>query len=155
MGLKEKIANDLKEALKNRKDIELSVLRMLQSAIRNKEIEQKKKDGLSDEEVIEVILGEIKKRKEAIEGYTKGRRQDLVDRERAELEVLMSYMPKQLEEGEIREEVKKAIDELDIKTPSDFGKLMKTLMSRLKGKAEGSLISKIAKEELEKLEGKK
>lgn len=155
MGLKEKIANDLKEALKNRKDIELSVLRMLQSAIRNKEIEQKKKDGLSDEEVIEVILGEIKKRKEAIEGYTKGRRQDLVEREKAELEVLMSYMPKQLEEGEIREEVKKAIDELDIKTPLDFGKLMKTLMSRLKGKAEGSLISKIAKEELEKLEGKK
>jgi uncharacterized protein YqeY len=155
MGLKEKITNDLKEALKNRKDIELSVLRMLQSAIRNKEIEQKKKDGLSDEEVIEVILGEIKKRKEAIEGYTKGRRQDLVERERAELEVLMSYMPKQLEEGEIREEVKKAIDELDIKTSSDFGKLMKTLMSRLKGKAEGSLISKIAKEELEKLEEKK
>ncbi len=155
MGLKEKIANDLKEALKNRKEVELSVLRMLQSAIRNKEIEHKKKDGLSDEEVIEVILGEIKKRKEAIEVYTKGRRQDLVERERAELKVLMSYMPKQLEEGESREEVRKAIDELDIKTPSDFGKLMKTLMSRLKGKAEGSLISKIAKEEIEKLEGKK
>ncbi|GIW48235.1 MAG: aspartyl-tRNA amidotransferase subunit B [Deltaproteobacteria bacterium] len=155
MNLKEKIANDLKEALKNRKEVELSVLRMLQSAIRNKEIEQRKKDGLTDEEVIQVILSEIKKRREAIEGYTKGKRQDLVEREKAELEVLKSYIPKQLEEGEIREEVRKAIDELDIKTSSDFGKLMKTLMPRLKGKAEGSLISKIAKEEIEKLEGKK
>ena len=151
MNLKEKIANDLKEALKNRKEVELSVLRMLQSAIRNKEIEQRKKDGLTDEEVIQVILSEIKKRREAIEGYTKGKRQDLVEREKAELEVLKSYIPKQLEEGEIREEVRKAIDELDIKTSSDFGKLMKTLMPRLKGKAEGSLISKIAKEEIEKL----
>src|SRR3990170_5937126 len=88
MNLKEKISSDLKNALREKKTVDLSVLRMLQSAIRNKEIEKKKRDGLDDEEIIEVITSEIKKRKEAIEEYTKGQRQDLVDKEKSEFEVL-------------------------------------------------------------------
>jgi uncharacterized protein YqeY len=153
MSLREKIAEDLKSALRDKKQTELSVLRMLQSAIRNKEIEKRKRDGLTDEEVIEVIASEIKKRKEAIEEYTKGQRQDLVDKEKAELEILMSYMPKQMGEDEIREEVKKAIEEARAKTPGELGKVMKILMPRMKGKADGALINKIVKEELEKLAG--
>jgi uncharacterized protein len=153
MGLREKIPLDLKNALRDKKTLELSVLRMLQSAIRNKEIEKKKGDvGLTDEEVIEVITSEIKKRKEAIEGYMKGQRQDLVDKEKAELEVLMSYMPKQMEEMEIREEVKKAIQEVGAKTPQDMGKVMKILMPCMKGKADGALVNKIVREELQKLQ---
>ncbi len=152
MNLREKISSDLKNALRDRKAIDLSVLRMLQSAIRNKEIEKKKGDaGLTNEEVIEVIIGEIKKRKEGIEGYMKEQRQDLVDKEKAELEVLMGYMPKQMGESEIREEAKKAIGEAGAKTPQDMGKVMKILMSRVKGKADGGLVNKIVKEELEKI----
>lgn len=152
MSLRNKIPEDLKEALRNKNTVELSVLRMLQSAIRNKEIE-KNKGELTDEEVIEVIGSEIKKRKESIEGYTKGQRQDLVDREKAELEVLMKYMPKQMTEEEIREEARKAIEEAEAKTLKEAGKVMKILIPRTKGKAKGALVNRIVREELEKLEG--
>ncbi|MGE5445939.1 MAG: GatB/YqeY domain-containing protein [Ignavibacteriales bacterium] len=152
MNLREKISSDLKNALRDRKAIALSVLRMLQSSIKNKEIEKKKGDaGLTDEEVVEVIISEIKKRKEAIEGYMKGQRQDLVDKENAELAVLMSYMPRQMGEAGIREEAKRAIDEAGAKIPQDMGKVMKILMPRMKGKADGALVNKIVKEELEKM----
>ncbi len=152
MSLREKISSDLKNALRDRRAIDLSVLRMLQSAIRNKEIERKKGDAvLTDEEVVEVITSEIKKRKEAIEGYMKGQRQDLVDKEEAELAVLMSYMPKQMGEAEIREVAKKAIEEAGAKTQQDMGKVMKILMPRIKGKADGGLVNRIVKEELENI----
>ncbi len=149
MNLREKISLDLKNALRDKKAVDLSVLRMLQSAIRNKEIEKKKRDGLTDEEVIEVIISEIKKRKEAVNEYVKAQRQDLAEKEKSEIEVLMSYMPKQMEEMEIREEVKRAMQEADAKTQGDLGKVMKIIMPRLKGKADGNLINKIVREELE------
>jgi uncharacterized protein YqeY len=152
MSLREKISSDLKNALRDRKAVDLSVLRMLQSAIKNKEIERKKGDaGLTDEEVIEVVTSEIKKRKEAIEGYTKGQRQDLADKENAELAVLMGYMPKQMGDVEIREEAKKAIGEAGAKTPQDIGRVMKILMPRMKGKADGGVVNRIVKEELGKM----
>jgi uncharacterized protein YqeY len=153
VSLREKISSDLKNALRDKKALDLSVLRMLQSAIKNKEIEKRKSDaGLNDEEVLEVVTSEIKKRKEAIEEYTKGQRQDLVDKEKAELEVLMNYMPRQMGEVEIREEAKKAIGEVGVKTPQDMGKVMKILMSRMKGKADGALVNRIVKEELERIQ---
>ncbi|HWP93476.1 MAG TPA: GatB/YqeY domain-containing protein [Thermodesulfobacteriota bacterium] len=152
MSLRNKIPEDLKNALKNKNQVELSVLRMLQSAIRNKEIEKNKAE-LTDEEVIQVVAGEIKKRRESIEGYLKGRRQDLVDRENAELDVLMKYMPRQMTEDEIREEARKAIRESEAKTLKEIGKVMKIIMPRTRGKADGALVNKVVKEELEKMEG--
>lgn len=152
MSLRNKIPEDLKNALRNKNAVELSVLRMLQSAIRNKEIE-KNKSELTDEEVIEVIGSEIKKRRESIEGYTKGRRQDLVDKENSELEVLMKYMPKQLTEEEVREEVRKAIQEAGVNNSKELGKVMKVIIPRTKGKADGAMVNRVVREELEKLEG--
>ncbi|MBI2486308.1 MAG: GatB/YqeY domain-containing protein [Deltaproteobacteria bacterium] len=152
MSLRNKIPEDLKNALRNKNAVELSVLRMLQSAIRNKEIE-KNKGELTNEEVIEVIGSEIKKRKESIEGYMKGQRQDLADKEKVELDVLIKYMPKQMTDEEVREEVRKAIQEAEAKTIKELGKVMKILMPRMKGKADGALVNKVAKEELEKIEG--
>ncbi len=152
MSLRNKIPEDLKNALRNKNQVELSVLRMLQSAIRNKEIEKNKAE-LTDEEVIQVVAGEIKKRRESIEGYLKGQRQDLVDRENAELDVLMKYMPRQMTEDEIREEARKAIRESEAKTLKEIGKVMKIIMPRTRGKADGALVNKVVKEELEKLEG--
>jgi hypothetical protein len=150
IDLREKISLDLKNALKDKKAVDLSVLRMLQSAIRNKEIEKKKREGLNDEEVIEVVISEIKKRKEAVTEYLKAQRQDLAEKEEFEIKVLMSYMPKQMEEGEIREEVKKAIQEAGATTQTDIGKVMKIIIPKLKGKADGAVINKIVREELEK-----
>ena len=152
MSLRNKIPEELKNALRNKNAVELSVLRMLQSAIRNKEIE-KNKGELTDEEVIEVISTEIKKRKESIEGYMKGHRQDLVDKERAEIDVLTKYMPNQMTEDEIRVEARKAIEEAYVTTLKEIGKVMKIIMPRTKGKADGSLVNKVVKEELEKIEG--
>ena len=153
MTLREKIPEDLKNALRNRSELELSVLRMLQAAIRNKEIEIKKgKEFLTDEEVIEVVSGEVKRRKEAVSEYTKANRQELADKETAEVDILMRYMPKQMEEEEIRLETRNAIDEVNALSVKDMGKVMKSIMPRLKGRAEGSLVSRIVKEELEKKE---
>ena len=152
MSLKEKIPSDLKNALREKKTVDHSVLRMVQSAIRNKEIEKKKRDGLTDEEIVEVISSEIKKRKEAVNEYIKAQRQDLADKEKSEIEVLISYMPKQMEEMEIREEVKKAIQEAGAKAQGELGKVMKIVMPRMKGKADGALVNKVVREELQKLE---
>ncbi len=151
MSLRNKIPEELKNALRNKNAVELSVLRMLQSAIRNKEIE-KNKGELTDEEVIEVVGTEIKKRKESIESYMKGQRQDLVDNEKAEIEVLAKYMPKQMTEDEVREEARKAIGEASVTTVKEIGKVMKIIMPRTKGKADGSLVNMVVKEELEKFE---
>lgn len=151
MSLREKIPQDLKDALRSKKALELTVLRMLQSSIRNKEIEKNKKE-LSDEEVIEVVGSEIKKRKEASAEFEKVNRHDAADKEKAEIEILMRYMPSQLTEDEIRAEVKKAITGADAKSTKDLGKVMKIIIPAVKGKADGSVVSKIVKEELEKLE---
>ncbi len=151
MSLREKIPQDLKDALRSKKALELTVLRMLQSSIRNKEIEKNKKE-LSDEEVIEVVGSEIKKRKEASAEFEKVNRQDAADKEKAEIEILMKYMPRQLTEDEIRAEVKKAITGADAKGTKDLGKVMKIIIPAVKGKADGSTVTKIVKEELEKLE---
>jgi uncharacterized protein len=153
MTLREKIPEDIKNALRNKNALELSVLRMLQAAIRNKEIEIKRgKEFLTDDEVIEVISGEVKRRKEAVSEYSKANRKDLADKETAEVDILMKYMPRQMEEEEIRLETRDVIDEVKALSLKDMGIVMKNIMPRLKGKAEGSLVNRIVREELEKKE---
>lgn len=151
MSLREKIPQDLKDALRSKKTLELTVLRMLQSSIKNKEIEKQKKE-LTDEEVIEVVAGEIKKRKEAAAEFEKVDRQEAADREKAEAEILMKYMPRQLSEEEIRAEVMKAVTDSGAGGIKDLGKVMKVIIPAVKGKADGAVVNKIVREELEKLE---
>lgn len=161
--LKEKIQEDLRKALKEKKEVELSVLRMLRAALHNKTIEKrtrlwkekpelkveelkKQSELMTDEEVIEVILTEIKKKKEAILEFEKGERTDLVNKEKTELEILQKYLPEQLSEEEIKKLAKKIIKEVEAKDIKDLGKVMSQLMPKLKGRAEGRLVSKIVKE---------
>jgi len=161
MSLKERINKDLNQALKNKQELELSTLRLLNSTIHNKEIEKKyrlRKEGelnkgeiekegqLSDEEIINVIFSEVKKRKEAVLEFEKGNRQDLVDGAKREIKILQKYLPEQLSEKEIKKIAKEIIGKTDAKTMKDMGKVMGQLMPRLKGKADGSLVSKIVKE---------
>jgi len=163
--LKEKILQNLNTALKEKKELELSVLRMLSAAVQNRESEKRtklwkekadlpseeleKKSKLTDEEVLEVISSEAKKRKESIEGFQKGKREDLVEKEKKELEILESYLPEQLSEEEIKKLVQETVSKVGAKEMRDVGKVMQELMPEVKGRADGALVSKIAKESLE------
>ncbi|MDO8601499.1 MAG: GatB/YqeY domain-containing protein [bacterium] len=154
MSLKEKIHQDLIEALKSKEELKTSVLRLLSSSILNKEKDKRYKSGkaedvlLTDEEIIDVISSESKKRKEAIELYQKGGRPELAKKEKEEMEILQKYLPEQLGEEEIRKLVKEAVAKTGAKEQKDMGKVMAELMPKVKGKSDGSLVSKIVKESL-------
>ena len=149
MGLKEQIPEDIKTALRNKSTLELSVLRMLQSALKNKEID-KNKEELTDDDVISVVGAEIKKRRDAVNEFEKVNRQDAADQEKAEIEVLMKYMPQQMSEDEIRSLVNKTVEETGAESMKDIGILMKVLMPQVKGKADGSVVNRIVREILDK-----
>jgi len=150
--LKQRLQKDLNEALKKGDEISRSTLRMLLAAILNREKEKKYKEKLegepelTDQEIIEVIASEAKKRKEAIYEFNRGKREDLVKKEKAEMEVLQRYLPEQLPEEEIRKLVKEAIEEVGVKEIKDMGKVMAVLMPKIKGRADGSEVNKIVKE---------
>ena len=149
MKLKEKIEQDFKEAFKNKEEIRLSALKMLRAAISNAEIEKRGKgegDELSDEEIEAVVSKEAKKRREALEIYEREGREDLAERERKELEVLSAYLPEQLSEEEVRRLAEEAIKEAGASGPKEMGKVMAVLMPKVKGRADGSLVSRIVKE---------
>ena len=150
MELRDQIPEDLKSALRQKKSLELSVLRMLQASIKNKEIDNKGK--LSDEQVVQVISSEIKKRREAEQEYIKVGRKDAAETERMEVDILMKYMPQQLSEEEITAKSLEVISEVGASGLRDLGAVMKAVMSQLKGKADGKLINRIVKDELEKME---
>ncbi|OGD55995.1 hypothetical protein A2V71_00025 [Candidatus Berkelbacteria bacterium RBG_13_40_8] len=148
MILKEQIDQDLIEAMKNHNDSAVSVLRMLKSAIHNWEISSKKEP--QDADIVAVTQGQIKSRKDSIELYRKGNRQELADKEQKEIDILTRYLPEQMSEDTIREIVKKAISELSASGMQDMGKVMGKVMGEVKGKADGSMVSSIVKEELSK-----
>jgi hypothetical protein len=159
-SLQEKINNDLKKAQQEKDELMLLVLRGINAAIKNKEIEKRtrlskeekdikkleKESKLIEEEAVGVILSEAKKRKDAIEEFKKGERQDLVEKEEKELEILKKYLPEQMGEERVKEEVRKVIEEIGAVGPQDTGKVMGVLMPRLKGKAEGGAVSKVVNE---------
>lgn len=160
-----KIQNDLKTALKEKNAAALSVLRMIAAAIKNKEIEKRtrlskteksaveleKLSKLNNEEVLEVLSREAKKRKEAIGEFQKGNRPDLTAKEEAELKIISGYLPEQLSKEEIKKEIDKIADELKPQNSQDFGKIMGSLMVELKGRADGKLVGELLKEKLNNL----
>ncbi len=149
--LQKKINDDVKQAMKSKEEIRLTTLRMLLASLHNKEIEKKGKKlepTLSEEEVIEVLSREAKKRRESIDAYTKGARDDLVKKESEELKIIKSYLPEQLSEEEVEKIVIEAIKRIDAKGQKDFGRVMGEAIKELKGKAEASLISEIIKHKL-------
>lgn len=146
--LQKKIQQDLKDAIRNKDVLVVSVLRMLNAALVNKEIEKRPKGGgsLSDDEILAVLSSEIKKRKDAMEHYEKGKREDLFEKEKKELGILMNYMPKQIDGDEIKKEAENVIREIGVQSLQDQGRVMGVLMPRLKGKAEGKIVGEIVKE---------
>ena len=149
MNLKEKINSDIKDAMRSGDTVRRDTLRFLDSAIKNTEIEKKKKEtGLGEEEVLEVIARSVKQRNDSIQQYTNGGRPELAEKEKAELEILKAYLPEQLSEDEIRKVVKEIISDAGTVSVSDMGKIMGQAMSKLKGKADGNIVKKVVEEEL-------
>jgi len=158
--LQEKINEDLKKAIQEKNELAVLALRGLNAAVHNKKIEKRtklskqekdltkleKESKLTEEEILEVISSEAKKRKDAIDEFRKGGRDDLVEKEKRELEILKKYLPEQMNEEQIKKEAKKAIEEVGASGPQEMGKVMGVLMPKLKGRAEGGMVSKIVQE---------
>ena len=150
MNLRDKIKNDLKDAMKSGNNMIRDVLRVLNSDFKNLEIDSKKE--LKDTDVIKVIKKNIKSRKDSIEQYKKGNREDLVIQEENELKILEKYMPEQMSEEEIRKIVIGVINRSEASNASDFGKVMGVAMKETDGNVDGGIVSEIVKEELNKIE---
>ncbi len=146
MSLSEKLADDLKSAMKSGDRAKVSVIRMVKSAVKNREIE--KGSPLSDDEITAVIHSISKQVKDSIEQFSKGGRQDLVQKESEELAIIQSYLPQQLSPDEVKTEVEKVIREINATSVKDMGRVMKEVMSRLKGRADGKLINQFVKDVL-------
>ena len=146
--MRNQILEDLKAAMKNQDKERLAVIRMVKGAIQMSELN--KKHELSDEEVIDVISKEIKSRKDSINEFKKGGREDLIQKTQAEIEILSEYLPKQLTEEELNEIIDKIFNEVTPETSKDMGKIMKELKPVVNGKADMGLVSKIVKEKIEK-----
>ncbi len=146
----EQIKADLKEAMRAKEELRLSVLRMMISALRNKEITLRKGEdvSLTDEQVLEVITSEVKKRKDSIKSYQDGGRDDLAENEKKEIEILSKYLPEQMTEEELEAVVDDVIKSKSENSTVAFGAIMGEVMSRVKGKADGSLVATIVKKKL-------
>jgi uncharacterized protein len=141
----ETITADLKQAMISKEEQRVSVLRMLIAALKNKKIELGNKEELTDEQAINVLSSEIKKRKDSIEAYEQGNRNDLATKEKQEIEIIIKYMPEQMSEEEVAKKVKEIISGLSDDEKKNFGRVMGLVIGQLKGKAEGSLITSIVK----------
>jgi uncharacterized protein YqeY len=146
MGLRENIDADVKDALKSGAKDKLSTLRMLSAALKNKQIDKRR--PLTEEEVIETVRSLIKQRKDSIEQFLKGGRQDLVDKESAEVTVLEGYLPQQLSREEIEAMVRDAIAQTGAQGAKDMGKVMKAVLAATGGRADGKLVSELVKHAL-------
>lgn len=142
MSLKDKLMADLQDAMRKGDTRRRDVIRFLRAAIGNEEV-TRKVDSLDDAGVEEILLRQVKQRRESIAEFKKGNRQDLVAKEGAELAILLEYMPQQMSREEIATLAKKAIAEAGAKGPADKGKVMGRLMPQVKGKADGREVNDI------------
>lgn len=150
--INEQIKIDLKEAMKAGDTQKRDVLRMVDSMIKNVEIEKGKREtGLSDEEIIEIMMRAVKQRKDSATQFIAGGRPELAQKEQGEIDIIAAYLPEQLSEEEIVKIVKEAIAQTGAVSSSDMGKVMGQIMGKLKGKAEGGLVKEIVQKEFQEM----
>ena len=145
MSLKEKLQNDLTDAMRARAEIRSNTIRMILTSIKNEEVAGKEARELNDAEIITVLSREAKKRREAAEAFDQAGAKDRADQERAEGVVIGEYLPKQLTEDEIKSLIKAAVAETGASTPAQMGLVMKSLQPKIAGKADGGLVSSLVK----------
>ncbi len=147
MDLKERLMEDLKQAMRAQDTRRRDTIRMVRSAIKNAEIEMQRE--ADDPKVVELLAREVRMREEALLLFRQGKRDDLVAKTEAEIAILQEYMPRQLDEAEIREAVQGIVDELGASDMRDLGAVMQRAMSELKGEADGRTVNQIAREILD------
>jgi len=152
MTLKQRIGEDMKAAMKAGQKERLGVLRMLRSKLQEAEVAGRVEKGLDysidDDDALAVLASYAKQRRESIDSYRQGGREELALREEAELGIIREYLPEQLSEPEIREIVAGAVAESGAASPKDMGRVMKTVMPRVKGRADGKLVNRLVREAL-------
>jgi uncharacterized protein YqeY len=146
MSLEERLVEEMKQAMKSNDKLRLSTIRMIRSGLKNKEIELRKK--LEDEEIVRVIQVMVRKGEESIEQFQTGGRMDLVEKEKREIEILKSFLPQPLGQEEILKIIDQSIRETQASSLKDIGKVMKSVMPKIGGKADGKLINQLVKERL-------
>jgi len=146
MSLEERLVEEMKRAMKSGEKLKLSAIRMIRSALKNKEIELRKK--LEDEEIIKVIQAMVRKAEESVEQFQTGGRMDLVEKEKSEIEIMKSFLPQPMSQEEILKIIDRSIQETQASSLKDLGKVMKSVMPKIGGKADGKLINQLVKERL-------
>ncbi len=146
MNIDEKVNSEMIAAAKAKDQVRLSAIRMVKAAMHNREIDLKRK--LSEVEFLQLLSSMVKQRKDSIDQFRKGGREDLVNKEEAELKVIQAFMPQQMSEEDVAREIETAIKEVGAIGIKDMGKVMKVLMQRLTGKADGKLVGEKVKEKL-------
>jgi len=147
MSLKEKLNNDFKEAMRNRDQLRKNVITLIRSEI--KQIEVDKRIELEEQDIIEIISRQLKQRKDALEEFNKGNREDLAQQAEEEAQILLSYLPEQLSEEEITKIIKETIAEIGANSIKEMGKVMAAIMPKVKGIADGKLVNQIVREQLQ------
>jgi len=140
MSLKDKLMEDLKSSMKNKDTIRKNTVTMVRAAVKQREVDERIE--LTDEDILEIISKQLKEKKMAIEEFKKGSRQDLVDTTESEIEILLEYLPEQLNEEEVERIVKETIEEIGATSIKDIGLVMKSTMSKVKGRADGNMVNK-------------
>jgi len=146
MSLEERLVEEMKQAMKANDKLRLSTIRMIRSSLKNKEIELRKK--LENEDILKVIQVMVRKGEESIEQFQAGGRTDLVEKEKKEIEILKSFLPQPLSQEEILKIIDQSIQEAQVSSLKDMGKVMKSVMPKIGGKADGKLINQLVKERL-------
>jgi uncharacterized protein YqeY len=146
MALRERLSEEMKHAMKSRDDLRLSAIRMVRSAVKNKEIDAKRE--LADQEIVEVLSTLVKQRRESIRMFSEAGRDDLVAKEEKELTILLEFLPQQMDRDEVAALVDKMIAECGAQGSRDMGKVMKLLMPHVAGRADGKMVSDVVREKL-------
>jgi len=146
MGLKDKLTLDLRQALREGDETRKRTIRMLQAAILNEEKSGKAQRELSEDEMLGIVARQVKQRRESIAAYREANRQDLVQEEEAELSILLEYLPQQMTREDILAAARQAIADTEATGPQDMGKVMRSLMPTLKGRADGREVNQIVRE---------
>jgi uncharacterized protein YqeY len=141
MALFDKIREDLKDAMKKGEKDRLSALRMVLSNIKNRQIEKKERDTLDDQEIVRIIQGLVRQSRDAVEQFKQGNRSDLVAKEETFISICQAYLPEQLSDEELGALVRETVKETGALSPKDMGKVMKAVMPKVAGRADGKLVN--------------
>lgn len=143
MSLKERLMEDLKDSMKSKDKVRKDTITMIRAAIKQKEVDERRE--LSDDDILDIIAKQLKEKKMAIEEFRRGQREDLVQLTEQEMDILLDYLPKQLSEEELEAIVLETIKEINAQSIKDIGNIMKAVMPKVKGRADGNMVNKIVR----------